>query len=235
MTSRFTTSLLADKGEASVSGDFFRSRLFYEAESVTHSLCISDESGPVLVLPLIVRNIPGTEHRDGISPYGFPGGTVKKPERVELSSLAWSPTGLVSIFLRNRVGVPPVIADGSLRGRVQIVDPTGPISIRRNHRCDIKRNTALGYTTEVIPGPSTCPVDRKAFREMYWQTMQRQAARSWYFFSEDYFETILKSELGWLVLTRDANGTPAAGIHVVYSDNTLQDRFREQHGTILHA
>lgn len=221
MASRFTPCLIADNGKESTCDGFFRSSLFYEAEHVTHTLCIREGSDAVLAIPLIVRPIPGTDFMDAISPYGFPGGTVRKPACVELKRLDWSPTGLVSIFLRNRIGPPPVIVDGSNRGTVQIVDPTRPLSIRRNHRCDIKRNTALGYTTEIVPGPSSSREEQKGFREMYWQTMERQGARPWYLFSEEYFEVILKSDLSWLVLTRDPGGTLAAGIHVVYSDTML--------------
>lgn len=221
MASRFSPQLLADNGQASESDGFFRSRTFFEAEGVTHTLCIREGSDNVLAIPLIVRSIPGTDYLDAVSPYGFPGGTVLRPACLEANQLDWSPTGLVSIFLRNRIGTPPVITDGNLRGTVQIVDPGRPLSIRRNHRCDIKRNTALGYTTETVPGPDSSPEDRRMFRELYWQTMNRQSARPWYLFPEAYFETILRSDRSRLIFTRDPSGRLAAGIHLVYSDNML--------------
>ena len=57
--------LLEDGGAgASDAEQFFRSPAFLAAESVTHTLAVEDE----LHLPIIVRDIEGTELRDAISP-----------------------------------------------------------------------------------------------------------------------------------------------------------------------
>ena len=50
--------LIADRGEAAVEDEFFRSRQFLDAEGVTHTLLVADESGRAAV-PLLVRDVPG--------------------------------------------------------------------------------------------------------------------------------------------------------------------------------
>jgi hypothetical protein len=67
-----TAELIADRGEAAAGEEFFRSRPFLDAEGVTHTLLI-EANGTTLLAPLIVREIPGGEGRDAISPYGYPG------------------------------------------------------------------------------------------------------------------------------------------------------------------
>ncbi len=65
--------LIEDRGEAAADDEFFRSRPFLDAEATTHTLKIEDDQGRKLQAPLKVREIPGTDKRDAISPYGYPG------------------------------------------------------------------------------------------------------------------------------------------------------------------
>jgi hypothetical protein len=68
--------LIADRGAAAESDELFRCRSFLDAEGATHTLRI--EAGDAeLLAPLIVREIPGTDERDAVSPYGYPGLTVR--------------------------------------------------------------------------------------------------------------------------------------------------------------
>jgi hypothetical protein len=64
--------LIEDRGAAAAGEEFFRSRPFLDAEGVTHTLRI-EVGGGELLAPLIVRGIEGTDERDAISPYGYPG------------------------------------------------------------------------------------------------------------------------------------------------------------------
>ncbi|HEY3265336.1 MAG TPA: GNAT family N-acetyltransferase [Armatimonadota bacterium] len=213
--------LFADNGDRASSIEFFRSHEFLEAEGVTHSLVLGDAEGPILAAPLVVRAIPGSPLLDAVSPYGFPGGAVLRPARFSTTDVAWHSLNLVSIFIRNRVGATPVLVDGNQRGVVQVVDPSLPMHMRRNHRCDIRSNETNGYVTRCIPARSTTPEERDAFRAMYLRTMERNEARAWYFFSEEYFAALFGSEMAWLVLTNSPTGQPAAGVIVVQSDNLL--------------
>ncbi|HEU4945038.1 MAG TPA: hypothetical protein VFT10_07735, partial [Solirubrobacterales bacterium] len=64
--------LIADRDESAAGEEFFRSPQFLDAEGVTHTLRIASEACELLA-PLIVREIEGTDERDAISPYGYPG------------------------------------------------------------------------------------------------------------------------------------------------------------------
>jgi len=70
--SKAIAELIEDRGAAAVAEEFFRSPQFLEAEGVTHSLRIVAD-GVELLAPLIVREIEGTNERDALSPYGYPG------------------------------------------------------------------------------------------------------------------------------------------------------------------
>ena len=68
--------LVADRGEAAISDDFFRSRGFLEAEGTTHTLVV-ESPGRIASVPLIVREIEGADRVDAISPYAYPGALIE--------------------------------------------------------------------------------------------------------------------------------------------------------------
>jgi len=176
----FRAELLDDRGAAATSEEFFRSRPFLEAEGVTHTLRI--EAGTTeLLAPLLLREIPGTGERDAISPYGYPGlveggrggarrslpavaptGTPPTSLALTLESVDFSPTGLVSIFLRHTLGEPP-LADASERNIVQIADPELAPKSRPSDRRQVRRNLEAGYMLELVPGAETAPDQRAGF------------------------------------------------------------------------
>jgi hypothetical protein len=223
--------LLADRGAAAESEELFRSRPFLDAESVTHTLRIeSDDS--VLVAPLIVREIPGTAERDAISPYGYPGLAPahccidppiggEKLQTVDPAGIDFAATGLVSIFIRHRLGEPP-LAGASERNVVQIADPALPPKSRGSDRNQINRNRRAGYRVELLPGPETTPEHRAGFLTAYEQTMRRAAAGERYFFGAAYFDRILESPRSWLALALAPDDSAAAAASLtVRSDGFL--------------
>jgi len=221
--------LLADRGAAAESGEFFRSRPFLDAEDVTHTLRI-DAGDVQLLAPLIVRQIPGTDARDAISPYGYPGiavdccivptGVGKMQQDVDPAEVDWSPTGLVSIFVRHTLGEPP-LAGAVERNVVQIADPALPPKSRGSDRNRINRNRRAGYEVEVVPGPATTPAQRAGFLAAYEQTMRRTGAAARYFFGAAYFDRVLESDRVWLALARAPGGEVAAASLTVRSDGFL--------------
>jgi hypothetical protein len=79
--------LIADGGAsavgelgAGVATEFFRSAHFLEAEAATHTLRI-EAGGVELLAPLLVRPVGDTTDLDAISPYGYPGFTVRSSGR----------------------------------------------------------------------------------------------------------------------------------------------------------
>jgi hypothetical protein len=214
-----TAELIPDRGEGAVSGEFFRSRPFLDAEGVTHTLCIS-APGVDLAAPLIVREIPDDMALDAVSPYGYPGVCGLAATTVDLASVDLATTGLVSAFIRHSLGEPP-LAGASERNIVQIADPELAPKSRMSDRQQIRKNLRRGYALQLVPGPETGADDRAGFLAVYEQTMRRTEAAERYFFGAAYFDLILESPASWLALARDPGGEVAAASIAVRSDDFL--------------
>jgi len=216
-----TAELIADRGEAATEEEFFRSRPFFDAEEVSHTLRI-DAEGVELLGPLIAREIPGAEKTDAISPYGYPGFEVRGsgPEDLDPAAVDFSATGLVSLFIRHALGPPP-LAGASGRNVVQIADPELPPKSRSSDRNQINKNRRNGYEVRIVPGPETSEVDRAGFLVAYEETMRRTGAAKRYFFAPTYFERILQSPAAWLALVHAPEGEVAAGSVAVRSDGFI--------------
>ena len=212
--------LIADRGAAAETGDFFRSRAFYDAEGVTHTLRIEAPEMRIAA-PLIARGIP-RGGLDAISPYGYPGASVKgdgqAPDR---DAVDWSATGLVSIFIRERLGARPCLAGGTRRSVVQVHDPAEPRRLRARFREQIRRNERRGYAVELVPGPATDGEQRGALHAVYTETMRRAGAAERYLFRQAYFDAILSSDRSWLALGATGEGAVASAAVIVESDGLL--------------
>jgi hypothetical protein len=222
--------LIDDRGAAAEGGEFFRSRPFLDAEGATHTLRIDAPEGELLA-PLIVREIPGTEERDAISPYGYPGivavshfyraiGRSKCDATIDPATIDFSASGLVSVFIRHVLGEPP-LAGAAERNVVQVADPTLPPKRRSSDRNRINKNRRAGYEVGIVPGPETDAAQRAGFLAAYEQTMRRAGAAERYFFGAAYFERILESPLAWLALAHAPGGEVAAASIAVRSDGFL--------------
>ncbi len=231
---RAVAELLADGGAAAESEEFFRSRPFLDAEEVTHTLRIAAGDTEFLA-PLVVREIPGGEGVDAISPYGYPGlvppsgakWTVDAPmggttvhSALGVEQADWSATGLVSAFIRHTLGEPP-LAGATERNIVQIADPALPPKSRSSDRNQINRNRRAGYEVELVSGPETNAAQRAGFLSAYEQTMHRTAAAERYFFGPVYFERLFESDRSWLALATAPAGEIAAASLTVRSDGFL--------------
>lgn len=203
-----------------------------------------------LVAPLVVRPIGDGPDRDAVSPYGYPGLGPPAPPRgvliassngasaemppepepeeeedapqvvVDPAAIDFSGTGLVSIFIRHRLGEPP-LARSTARNLVQIADPELPRKSRPTDRRQVRRNFDAGYELQIIRGTHTQPEQRAHFLDVYEQTMRRTAAAEHYFFSAAYFDRILEFNDSWLVLATAPDGTVAAGSIAAVSDGFL--------------
>lgn len=210
---------LIDDGGAAASeeGHFFRSPHFLRAEGATHSLVVGGPSE--VALPVIVREIPGGGV-DAISPYGYPGARTEGPPP-EPAAIDWSDTGLVSLFVRDRVGEPPAFAGGTERAQVRIADPAEPSAVRKRLREQIRRNERRGWSIGAEPGTEAAPEDRAAFERAYAETMARTGAADRYLYESRYFEELLGAEGAWLVLAGREGERPSAGAIAVVSDGHL--------------
>ncbi len=247
MSGAAAAGLLADSGRAAAADEFFRCPEFLAAEKVTHSLRIT-AANRVLAAPVLARDIPGSESLDAVSPYGYPGltesgstgiGPVAGDTSLDLAAdrlppgstvdhptldpagIEWGGAGIVSLFLRHRLGSDPPLSGATQRNIVQIADPALSPKSRMSDRQQIRKNLRRGYGIEVIPGPETTPVQRAAFLLAYEQTMRRTEAEDRYFFGAEYFELVLSSPLTWLVLAIEPEGTVAAASIAARSDGLM--------------
>ncbi len=209
--------LIEDGGAgASDVEQFFRSPPFLEAEGATHTLVV--EGDRELRLPLIVRRIDSSGRVDAISPYGYPGADGSPDDPPEASRVDWSDTGLVSIFVRDRIGSGPCLAGGTVRTHVHVADGDG--GVRKRLREQIRRNERRGWEIRLTSGPEAASEQRAGFERAYAETMARTGAPERYLYPSGYFERLLGSERSWLVLA-ERQGAVLAGAIAVASDGYL--------------
>ncbi|MGC1165730.1 MAG: GNAT family N-acetyltransferase [Solirubrobacterales bacterium] len=229
-----TAALIEDRGEAAAATEFFRSRPFLDAESVTHTLRIRSGAAELLA-PLVVREIPPPMGRsveaeatnrpidpefDGVSPYGYPGLSAPDGFVADPGAIDFGPTGLVSLFIRHRLGV-PALGGSTERNVVQIADPALPPKSRPSDRRQVRKNLEAGYELALVPGSETTPTQRAGFLAVYEQTMRRAGAAGHYFFPAAYFDRVLEAGRTWLVLATAPGGELAAASIAVVSDGYL--------------
>ncbi len=209
--------LIEDEGAAAAdAAEFFRSPPFLEAEAVTHTLAI--EGDAELRLPLIVREIEGSDRLDAISPYGYPGADRSSDHPPDPAQVDWSDTGLVSIFIRDRVGDCPCFAGGTVRTHVHVADGGG--GVRKRLREQIRRNERRGWQTRIVPGREVEMGHLDGFERAYSETMARTEAAERYLYPTSYFARLLMSERSWLLLA-ERDGAALAGAIAVASDGYL--------------
>ncbi|MGK2931875.1 MAG: GNAT family N-acetyltransferase [Solirubrobacterales bacterium] len=217
-----SAELIEDGGAAASDDEFFRSPQFLEAEGTTHSLRISLDDGAITA-PLVVREIEGAGRVDATSPYAYPGfrleGDAGQP--VLPSAIDFSPTGLVSAFVRHSLGGQVPLTGATARNVCLLSDPDLPRKSRPSDRRQIRGNRENGYEVEFVPGPASGREERAGFFRAYTETMVRTDAAKRYFFDEEYFDLILASEKTWLALARDAEGIIAAASIAASSDGLM--------------
>jgi hypothetical protein len=213
---------VADRGASAETDDFFRCRGFYDAERVSHTVRVST-SEKTIALPVVVREIGEAGLADATSPYGYPGAAVldRTGQAPEPGAIDWSATGLVSIFVRERLGADPSMAGASTRSKVQVHEPTRERRLRARFAEQIRRNARLGYGVEAVSGPETSDEERSSFHALYTETMERADAAERYFFDLGYLSAVLAFDRSWLVLCNGPDGTRAAGAIAGVSDGVL--------------
>jgi hypothetical protein len=211
--------LLADGGAAAAGEEFFRSTPFLDAEGVTHTLRI-EAGGGELLAPVLIREIPGSDRIDAVSPYGYPGLAGETGAPLDPAAIEFGPTGLVSLFIRHTLSEPP-LTGASERNVVQIADPDLPPKSRGSDRNQINRNWRAGYRVRIVRGSEADAGDLAGFLAAYEETMRRTGASERYFFGGEYFGRILEFDDAWLALADSPEGGIAAASIAVRSDGFL--------------
>lgn len=220
MGSLATAELLADRGAAAAADELFRCPAFLEAEGATHTLRLSSPGRTALV-PLIVREIDGSELLDAVSPYGYPGATFEGAgPAAGPAEVDWSQAGLVSVFARERLLGEPWLGGPGERSSVLVHDPARPRRIRPRLAEQVRANQRGGWSVQVKPGPDSAVADRDAFAAAYAETMRRAEAAERYFFEREYLDAVLSFERSWLLLAH-RDGQPGAAAIAGVSDGVL--------------
>ncbi|WP_051941752.1 peptidoglycan bridge formation glycyltransferase FemA/FemB family protein [Maribacter forsetii] len=213
-----------------------------------HHLSKNEDEQPVLLkythkdqsilLPLLLRNIPGTTYKDAISVYGYAGLlTNSKNSDFNVSEFQKSlkayfvEQNIVSVFSRlhpfmdTQEDLLKGLGEITEQGMVVYVDLTLPIDVQRanfNRRLKTYLNKARKVCT-VIEGNHN--EDLKKFIELYHENMRRVDATDSYFFNEAYFERIMASKdyTPQLIICKDNETQKTIGGAIfIKKDNIVQ-------------
>ncbi len=181
-----------------------------------------ESPGRVARAAVIIAPVPGESRVDAVSLYGYPGAKVEGTGGAPApGDVDWSPTGLVSLFARERLAGSPLLTGATQRGTVLVHDPARPRQVRPRLAEQIRATERLGYDVEVVHGPEAGPHDRAGFHAAYTQTMDRVDAARRYLFSPEYLAGVLMFERSWLVVARSPAFGVAAGAIAAVSDGHL--------------
>lgn len=189
---------------------------------------IIEARGRRLLLPVVVRAIPGDRH-DACSPYGYPGPIQTGTPDAEFERDALlagieflRAEGMVSLFIRTHPLLNPTPPQGVgvlvRHGDTVAVDLTLSghelwRQTRRNHRQQIRQALDKGYAVEIDPDWRHI----REFKAMYRSTMDDCSADVYYYFDDAYFEALrqaLGSRVHLAIAHRDSV-VAAAGMFVV--------------------
>ncbi|HEY1598593.1 MAG TPA: hypothetical protein VGG64_03270 [Pirellulales bacterium] len=239
MTLKF---LAASDGEwdevlATVRHDFYHlpsySRLMAPFDGGHAEAVLVREQDHFFFLPYIVRPLSkigwvgdaGATLFDIVSPYGYPGPIQAGPEAFQRHAVsAWhkvmSERGCVSGFIRMHpllnIANSAFISNGELieRGRTVSIDLQASDEdlwrqTRENHRRDIVKQRRAGMTASMENDAESLQI----FATIYYETMARVGAASYYMFPAEYFRG-LQDALGDKIsvcIVRNAEGQVLAG------------------------
>ncbi len=181
---------------------------------------MASAGGNEAAVPLLVREVPGSDRRDAISPYSYPGARVSGGP-VDPAAAGLGESGLVSAFVRDRLGEPVAFTGATDRSIVLVSDPSQPRKSRMSDRQQIRKNDAAGYEVSSLHGPEVSDEALAGFLSVYEETMRVVDATDRYFFGADYFRALLASPLSWLLTVTGPEGDCAAAGLLVRSDGFL--------------
>ncbi|WP_328477836.1 GNAT family N-acetyltransferase [Actinoplanes sp. NBC_00393] len=163
-----------------------------------------EQNGRRLLIPLIVREIPGSDLRDAISPYGYPGPVS---DAAPGDAMFWEPActtfvdtlhgeGIVSAFIRMHplLNAPSPVLErfGALVHHGETVSMDLTVSVeemwkqtRSDHRNHINRAKRAG-TRVVFDDWDRLP----EWVEVYHDNMRRVGATSYYFFTTEHLTAL---------------------------------------------
>ncbi|GAA0470288.1 hypothetical protein Aca07nite_81470 [Actinoplanes capillaceus] len=190
-----------------------------------------DEMGQVLLLPLVLRDVPGTGLRDAVSPYGYPGPVSDVPpsetgfwERATLAMAGVLRTNdVISVFARLHPLLPSAAA--VLAGTGTVVHHGETVSVdltlsperiwqetHRTHRNQINKAGRAGVEIVIDDWGLL-----GAWVETYHATMRRVGATAFYFFDRDHFQRLREALDGHVHLAVAVRGGEVLGGNLFFA------------------
>lgn len=188
-----------------------------------------------IALPLVIREIPGTDYYDALSPYGYPGLIHDQASQEEFTTF-WEEYNqfcksekIVSTFVRlNPIYNCTMFTEQEhlkhlVHGRVITVPLKKDYAELKsnyssNHKRGIKKLLKNGFRVEKV---GLSGIDD--FIDLYNETMKRLDASDYYFFDKAYYTTLfnLTSDIE-LYLAYAPNGDVASGALFMISEDYIQ-------------
>lgn len=169
---------------------------------------LTEDGIPAVIMPFYIRKIQGTEHyKDIITPYGYGGPLCKDCSNSNLLTKFWEladqwyqENNVVSEFVRFNLDGNHKEYTGELtetlvniRGAVKESDEAQwtafSTKVRNNYRKAEKHNLSFN----IVVGKNITDDFITEFHAVYIETMERNNAKDIYFFSKQYFESIIYS------------------------------------------
>ena len=159
-----------------------------------------------MLLPLVIRDIPGSDGSDALSPYGYAGPARERtddprflraaPGRRRVRARAEGVAAFVRLHPLLNAAPPEGIGTLVRHGETVSIDLTLPTEelwaqTRLDHRRDITRAVRLGYVARMDEDWRHL----ESFKHLYRATMARRSAAPFYFFEDAYFDG-LRDALG---------------------------------------
>ncbi len=215
--------------------------LLSKKDGETPVLIAYRESGTLIAVPLLVRNIEGTSYKDATSVYGYAGPLCKTDSedpsafdnarfKNELQRFLID-NKFVSVFSRlhpyidYQANLLKDIGNISSPGSVVNIDLTLPLDIQRqkyNSRLKTYVNKAR-RVYEIVEGKEEEEIEE--FIEMYYENMRRVNANDYYFFEKRYFYQLMISsffKVELLLCSKVDTGEVIGGAMFIKTGNIVQ-------------
>lgn len=227
--------------ESFVHSDFYHTydyHLLSKNENDTPILIKYTEGNLVIVLPLLIRKIDGTDFSDATSVYGYPGpltnkikGDFDNSNFKEKLNLFFLEKNIVSVFSRLNPFIPNQdlilngIGETSFHGKIVNIDLTKSLDQQReqyNRRLKSYINNARKKCT------IKKAVNKESINEYinaYYENMHRVNAAERYFFPEKYFYDLINCkdfETDILLAINNDNNDIMAGAMFIKKNNIVQ-------------
>lgn len=233
--------------------DFYHTYDYHVLSKTTHEtplLLKYIENRTIIALPLLIRNIEGSNYKDATSVYGY-AGPINKGMTPDFDNKNFqkklmeyfNENNIVSVFSRLNPFIPyqrKILTNiGAIvnQGKVVNIDLTLDVDKQR-------QRFQSRLKTHINKSRRSCSIktaltdnDIQAFIDIYYENMDRVQAKKSYYFSKDYFEKMVsscdfKSEI--LLAIDNETKTTIAACQYIFTNNIVQYHLSGTKDDFLH-